>query len=65
MDEPKQHQGSGWLVLSRRVGEEIIIDGKIRVKLNEIVTDKKVRLAILAPANVVIIRAELEGRKPK
>lgn len=55
------------LVLSRRVGEEIIIDGGIRLQVID-VRAKRVVLGFTAPEEVVIIRHEAEwsragGRK--
>jgi carbon storage regulator len=49
------------LVLSRKQGEEIVIDGGIRVRVTE-VTGTRVKLAFLAPADVPIHRGELAGR---
>jgi carbon storage regulator len=57
------------LVLSRTSGEEIIIDGNVRVKVVE-VRGNRVRLAVCAPKDVPIRRSELEvefgaGRRPE
>jgi carbon storage regulator len=57
------------LVLSRTSGEEIIIDGNVRVKVVE-VRGNRVRLAVCAPKDVPIRRSELEvefgiGRCPE
>jgi carbon storage regulator len=49
------------LVLSRRVGEEIIIAGNIRVTVASIKGDK-VRLGITAPPDVRIDREEVHNR---
>ena len=46
------------LVLSRKVNEEIIIAGQIRVKVIE-VTGNRIRLGIDAPSNVAVHRAEI------
>ncbi len=46
------------LVLSRKVGEEIVIDGNIRVVINRVAGDR-VTLAFSAPSDVRILRAEL------
>ncbi len=46
------------LVLTRRVGEEIVIDGQIRVAVVH-VRGKRVRLGIEAPRNVRVERQEL------
>ena len=47
------------LVLSRSLGEEIVIDGNVRVKVVE-VRGNRVRLAVCAPRDVPIRRSELE-----
>jgi carbon storage regulator len=49
------------LVLSRKIGEEIIIDGCIRVILAGIKGDK-VRIAIDAPPHVPVNREEIQKR---
>lgn len=50
------------LVLSRRLGEEIVIDGAIRVKVMAV--DKRcVSLGIVAPQAIVVDRAEVALRK--
>ena len=49
------------LVLSRRAGETIVIDGDIRVTVVE-VQGNRVRLAIEAPAAVPVDRAEVRER---
>lgn len=46
------------LVLSRKAGEALIINGKIEVKIIEISGDK-VKVGINAPQNVKILRSEL------
>jgi carbon storage regulator len=46
------------LVLSRKVGEQIILDNQIIVRVVSI-TGNRVRLGIEAPANVKIRREEL------
>lgn len=46
------------LVLSRKVGESIIIDGNILIKITQVRGDK-VRIGIEAPQSVRIIREEL------
>ncbi|HLJ97906.1 MAG TPA: carbon storage regulator [Gemmataceae bacterium] len=49
------------LVLTRKLGEQVIIDGDITVTL--LATDRgRVRLGIEAPSRVAILRAELERR---
>ena len=49
------------LVLSRKTGEELVIDGDIRVRVLRI-AGGKVRLGIEAPTHCRIVRAELEQR---
>jgi len=50
------------LVLTRRVGEEIIVDGNIHIKVVSI-TGGKVRLGIDAPPHVRVDREEVVQRK--
>lgn len=50
------------LVLSRRIGEEIVIDGRIRVVVTA-VQGQRVRLGIAAPASVCIDRSEVHDRR--
>jgi carbon storage regulator len=49
------------LVLSRKIGESIIIDGGIRVTVTALKGDK-VRIGIEAPADVRIDREEVHHR---
>lgn len=49
------------LVLSRRVGEEIVIDGRIRVTISSIKGDR-VRIGISAPPDVPVHRLEVFER---
>jgi carbon storage regulator len=46
------------LVLTRRIGEEIMIAGNIRVMVVA-VNGQRVRLGITAPASVLVARVEL------
>jgi carbon storage regulator len=46
------------LVLTRRVGEEIVIDGTIRVRV-VMAKGKVTRLGITAPPSVSVVRLEL------
>lgn len=46
------------LILTRKKGESIIIDGNIEVKILEI-EDGKIRIGIEAPKEVEILRKEL------
>ena len=50
------------LVLSRRVGESIVIDGNIRLTVTE-VRGERVRLGIEAPPQVVVDRQEIHQRR--
>lgn len=50
------------LVLSRRLNEEIIIAGNIRVKVLEI-SGNRVRIGISAPDQVPVLREEIYSRK--
>jgi carbon storage regulator len=50
------------LVLTRKIGEEIIIDGRIRVTITQIKGDK-VRLGIEAPPEVAVDRQEVHERR--
>jgi carbon storage regulator len=52
------------LVLSRRTGESIIIDGRIVVTVTEIRGDK-VRIGVTAPADVRIDRREIHELRQK
>jgi len=49
------------LVLTRQIGQEIIIDGSIRVTITSIKGDK-VRIGITAPAHVRVDREEVHRR---
>ena len=50
------------LVLSRRIGEEIIINDDIRVTVVAVKGDR-VRLGIVAPRDVMVDRAEVHERR--
>ena len=50
------------LVLTRRLGEEIVINGNIRVKV-VLVQGDKVRLGISAPDSVPVDRSEIHERR--
>lgn len=52
------------LVLSRKIGESIQIDGGIRVTVTE-VRGGRVRLSIEAPASIRILRKEIADSAPK
>ena len=46
------------LILTRKRGESIVIDGKIEIKVTDI-SDEKIKLGIEAPADTKIYRKEL------
>jgi|LakMenE18May11ns_1017448.scaffolds.fasta_scaffold9425908_2 carbon storage regulator len=48
------------LVLTRKVGEEFVVDGNIRVKIIEI-RGKKVRIGIQTPKHVPIRRSKIQN----
>jgi carbon storage regulator len=50
------------LVLSRKVGEQIVIDGNITLIINRI-DGNRVSIAIEAPKDVKILRSELAPKK--
>ena len=52
------------LVLTRRVGEEIMIGGDIRVTVLE-VRGNQIRLGIVAPQSVRVLREEIISRPAK
>ena len=49
------------LVLSRKSGESIVIDGDIRLTIVK-VSGNRVRLGIEAPSDVTVTRSELQRR---
>jgi carbon storage regulator len=55
----KDERKSLMLLLTRKCGEEIIIDGNIRVRVLD-TTGSRVRLAIAAPQDIKIVRGELD-----
>jgi carbon storage regulator len=50
------------LVLTRKTGEEIIIDGDIRITVTAC-GDGRVKLGISAPSHIKVDRAELAARR--
>src|SRR5262249_22504613 len=54
--------GTALLVLSRRVGEVIVINSAIRVTVVSVRGDR-VRLGVAAPASVCVDRLEVRGRR--
>jgi carbon storage regulator len=59
---PSSPGGAIMLVLTRRVGEEIIVDGAITVTVLS-VQGQKVRLGIIAPKSVRVDRSEISARR--
>jgi carbon storage regulator len=60
----KRHGGNAMLVLTRRLGQEIVIDGGIRITVLE-VKGNQVRLGITAPPSVVVDREEVHARRAR
>ena len=52
------------LVLSRKVGEKLVIDGNITVEIVKI-QGNRITLGIAAPADVKILRGELTQKQSK
>ena len=52
------------LVLSRKVGDKLVIDGNITVEVVKI-QGNRIPLGIVAPSNVKILRGELTEPKAK
>ncbi len=52
------------LVLSRKVGDKLVIDGNITVEVVKI-QGNRISLGIVAPSNVKILRGELTQPQPK
>jgi carbon storage regulator len=50
------------LVLTRRIGEEIVIDGDIRIRITA-VQGGKVRIGVTAPPSVRVDRQEVHARR--
>ena len=50
------------LVLSRKVGDKLVIDGNITVEVVKI-SGNRISLGIVAPSNVKILRGELTESK--
>lgn len=46
------------LILTRKRGESIVIDGKIEIKVTDI-SDEKIKLGVEAPADMKVYRKEL------
>src|SRR5262245_60198235 len=59
---PRSHGGETMLVLSRKIGEAIIIDGCIRVTITA-VKGNQVRIGISAPPEVSVDREEVDRRR--
>ena len=52
------------LVLGRKVGESILLDGGIEIQVVK-VQGSKIRLGVTAPKDIKVIRAELQGKERK
>ena len=52
------------LVLSRKVGDKLVIDGNITVEVVKI-QGNRISLGIVAPSNVKILRGELTEQQTK
>ncbi|QDV25716.1 carbon storage regulator [Aureliella helgolandensis] len=52
------------LVLSRKVGEKLVVDGNITVEVVRI-QGNRITLGVVAPADVKILRGELTERPTK
>ena len=52
------------LVLSRKVGDKLVIDGNITVEVVKI-QGNRISLGIVAPSSVKILRGELTGQQAK
>ncbi len=52
------------LVLSRKVGEKLVIDGNITVEVIRI-QGNRITLGLVAPADVKILRGELNQKQAK
>ena len=50
------------LVLSRKVGEKLVIDGNITVEIVKI-QGNRITLGLVAPSNVKILRGELNQKQ--
>ena len=55
-------EGMLMLVLTRRPGEEIVVDGKIRITIVSVKGDR-IRLGIDAPPSVAVDRKEVHERR--
>jgi len=51
------------LVLSRRLGEEVIIAGTIRLTVIAVEGSGRVRIGIAAPSSVTVNRKEVQDRR--
>ncbi len=52
------------LVLTRKVGERLVIDGNVTVEIVRI-QGNRITLGVVAPADVKILRGELQPKQPK
>lgn len=61
----RKKKGNGNLVLSIKVGDALLIDGDIAVKIKEVVSKNKVILVINAPSDTKIRRRDFEEKRNK
>jgi len=52
------------LVLSRRVGQEVLVDGGIRIKVTH-AANGRVKFGIEAPRSIGIVRPEAKRQQPQ
>jgi carbon storage regulator len=58
---PNNSGGEKMLVLTRKIGEEVVIAGNIRVKIVSLKGDK-IRLGVSAPDDISVHRSEVQQR---
>lgn len=61
----RKKKGNGNLVLSIKVGDALLIDGDIAVKIKEVVSKNKVILVVNAPSDTKIRRRDFEEKRNK
>lgn len=53
------------LVLSRKVGEAVVIEGLIKIRILQVTPSGQIKVGIEAPRDVVIEREELVAERTK
>jgi carbon storage regulator len=53
------------LMLTRKVGERILIGDDIEIVITEIIHGKKVRIGIEAPKHINVVRPDAKNLEPK